>query len=181
MNNDDAVKLTVRIVRDDHPESPREDRTNLGSFFMKHRRYDFGDKDTECPDEPSEFEAWAKEEGAVYLPVFMYDHGGRTINTTGFSCPWDSGQIGVIYATRADMLECYMVKRITKKYRDMAERDLKGQIAELDQWLNGDIWGYVIEDAAGEHVDSCWGFYGIDYAKEEAARALADALEGAEA
>ena len=181
MNNDDAVKLTVRIVRDDHPENPRREQTNLGSFVMKHRRYDFGDPDADCPDDPSEFVAWAKREGAVWLPVFMYDHSGTTINTTGFSCPWDSGQIGVIYATRADMLECYIIKRVTKKHRDMAERDLKGQVAQLDQWLRNDVWGYVIEDEDGETVDSLWGLYGIDYAKEEAARAMAGALEEASA
>jgi hypothetical protein len=175
----DDLKLTVRIERDDHPENPRREQTNLGEFFMRHGRYDFGDPDTECPDDPSEFEAWAKEEGAVYLPVFMYSHSGVTINTTGFSCPWDSGQIGVIYATPAHMRECYMVTELTDEHREMAERDLVGQIKQLDQWLRGDVWGYVIEDEDDEHVDSCWGFYGIEYAKEEAAAALAAALETA--
>lgn len=175
----DDVKLTVRIERDDQPENPRREQTNLGEFRLWHRQYNFGDEGTECPDDPSEFQEWAEEEGAVWLPVYMYSHSGVTINTTGFSCPWDSGQIGFIYATPAHLRECYMVTELTDEHRAMAERDLKGQVAELDQWLRGDVWGYVIEDEDGEHVDSCWGFYGIEYAKQEAADALAAALETA--
>ena len=30
-------------------------------------------------------------EGMVILPLYLYDHSGITMNTTGFSCPWDSG------------------------------------------------------------------------------------------
>lgn len=26
-------------------------------------------------------------------------------------------------------------------------------------WAWGDVYGYVIEDSEGEHIDSCWGFY----------------------
>ena len=27
----------------------------------------------------------------VMLPLYLYDHGGLTMNTSAFSCPWDSG------------------------------------------------------------------------------------------
>lgn len=174
-----GLSLTVRVEHDDHPESPRQDRTNLGELRIWHRRYSFGDEGAQCPDDPSDFGVWAHQEDAVWLPVFMYDHGGTTINTTGFSCPWDSGQVGYIYATREQILECYGGKLLTSKRRAMARRDLEGQVRELDQWLRGDVWGYVIEDADGEQVDSLWGLYGEDYAKGEAARALRDALSEA--
>lgn len=39
------------------------------------------------------------EERVVMLPLYLYDHGGITINTTGFHCPWDSGQVGWIHTT----------------------------------------------------------------------------------
>lgn len=32
----------------------------------------------------------------LMLPLYLYDHSGITMNTTGFSCPWDSGQVGWI-------------------------------------------------------------------------------------
>ena len=45
-------------------------------------------------------------------------------------------------------------------------------IEVYEQWANGDIWGYIVEDQDGNELDSCWGFYGtehcIESAKEEA-------------
>jgi hypothetical protein len=32
----------------------------------------------------------------------------------------------------------------------------------------GDVYGYVIENANDDDLDSCWGFYGIDYCIQEA-------------
>jgi hypothetical protein len=37
-------------------------------------------------------------QGLVILPLYLYDHGGITISCSPFSCPWDSGQVGWIYA-----------------------------------------------------------------------------------
>lgn len=31
-----------------------------------------------------------------------------------------------------------------------------------NQYLLGDVWGFVVEDKDGEHLDSCWGFFGDD-------------------
>lgn len=36
----------------------------------------------------------------IILPLYLYDHGGITIKTNPFSCPWDSGQVGWIYAIK---------------------------------------------------------------------------------
>lgn len=173
-----ASTLTVRIERDDHSESPRVDRDNLGTLVIWHPRYRLGDAGPhECPENPGDFVAWATRENAVWLPVYLYDHSGLAVSTTPFSCPWDSAQVGFIYATVDHMRATYCVKRVTEARRFDAANDLKAQVEELNQFLTGDIWGYVIEDADGEHVESCWGLYGIDYAKEEAARALRDHLE----
>ena len=37
----------------------------------------------------------------------------------------------------------------------------------FNQWANGDVWGFKIEDEQGNEIDSCWGFYGIESAREE--------------
>ena len=41
----------------------------------------------------------------ILLPLYLYDHSGITMNTTGFSCSWDSGQVGFIYASKARFKE----------------------------------------------------------------------------
>ena len=33
-------------------------------------------------------------ENVVILPLYLHDHSGLTMNTSGFHCPWDSGQVG---------------------------------------------------------------------------------------
>ena len=33
------------------------------------------------------------------------------------------------------------------------------------------MYGYVVEDAEGNDLDSCWGFFGMEYCKEEGRQA----------
>lgn len=157
--------MKIRIERDQDPESPRE-FDNLGVVVCFHRRYKLGDKHELRNEDFSDWdeleEHLTEECGAVgILPLYLYDHGGITINTTGFSCPWDSGQIGFIYATK-ETLETAGVAE------ENIEAALKGEVHTYDQYLTGDVWGYVIEDDDGEHIDSCWGFYGREYTEQEA-------------
>jgi hypothetical protein len=90
------------------------------------------------------------------LPLYLYDHSGITISTKPFGCPWDSGQVGFIFADR----EC-------KEYDDMLA-GLTAEVETYDSYLTGDVYGYTIEDQDGNVVHSCWGFYGCEYCKTEA-------------
>ena len=53
--------------------------------------------------------------------------------------------------------------------RDL-EKMKDGIIEMYEQWSNGDVYGYVIEDSDGEEVEdgSCWGYYGTDDCESEA-------------
>ena len=181
---------------------------------------------------------WAEvKKNYVILPVYMYDHSGVTINTGGFSCGWDSGQVGWIYCEKKKLLEETGYKKYelfdgdtkrklkvgdyakvrrdvmkhyfsnckldfedgemgkvvkvhhpkslaplydvdfdynnpTKKNRrvvtcigsavipltNMGEEILKGEVQTFDDYLQGNVFGYVVEKD-GEEIDSCWGFY----------------------
>ena len=119
----------VSFTQDTSPESPRE-WDNLGQLMIKggrnhiscdeHEDYNTGllvaYHDEMTAEEAQSFlsyngtymelseirSAFAefKREIAVILPVYRYEHGGVAYNTTGFSCSWDSGKIGVIFATK---------------------------------------------------------------------------------
>jgi len=65
--------------------------------------------------------------------------------------------------------------------RDIVTRSASAALEEWRAYAEGDVWGYVVEErqtwrnqATGEtreewgHVDSCFGFYGSQYAEEEA-------------
>jgi hypothetical protein len=105
----------------------------------------------------------------IALPLYLYDHSGITMNTSGFHCPWDSGQVGWIYVSREDALKEYSRKRMSGKLRDKVEQVLRGEVEVYDQYLRGDVYGYVVK-MKDKTEDSCWGFYGMDYCLEEARR-----------
>ena len=163
----------VRIEQDgDTAMNPRE-WDNLGTIVAWHRRYILGD------EQPREsVEEWKErmtnwEEGDtetpeekfnrlfVWLPVYMYNHSGITINTRGFSCPWDSGQIGFIYISREKIEREKMTEEQAREY-------LNGEIETYDKYLRGDVYYFVEEEYDTEknewvEVDLCSGFYGDEW------------------
>lgn len=154
--------VVIRVMPDENSESPRE-WGNVGTFAMYHRRYDYGDK--KAFENPAELKKFLKEKNCAWLPVYMLDHSGLHFSTGSFGDPWDSGQVGVIYVTPEKIVQEY--GRDDDETREMALRCMKGEIETLDMYVNGDVWGYVIE-ADGEQADSCWGFYGRDDCVSEA-------------
>ena len=170
-----ADNRIFRMFQDEYPESPRT-WSNLGTMACFHRRYSLGDKD--IPFSSDDFNGWDEMEAYIYkelnalivLPLYLYDHSGITINTTGFSCRWDSGQIGFIYATKDAIMKEYDVKRIRRDLKEKVEKMLVNEVAVYDQYLTGDVYGFEIlkitkcnEGHSHEtHEDSCSGFYGDD-------------------
>jgi len=175
--------LNVCINPDQDAESPRE-WCNLGTMVCWHSRYRLGDwqdgksqllndladynpdvDEDEYLDSPSAKYDLALKSGFLVMPLYLYDHSGLTISTGAFSCPWDSGEIGFIYVTP---------KQLDKEYRaggtdisdeeilESAKAALMGEIEVYDKYLRGDVYGYTIEDARGNHLESCYGFYGLD-------------------
>ena len=165
--------LTIRIEPDDDPESPRE-WDSFGKMVCFHRRYDLGDEHDYRSDDYSGWDEMEdaiqqEEDAAVVLPLYLYDHSGITMSAGPFSCPWDSGQVGFTFISKADLRKEYGLKRISKVALKKAEKLLIAEVEEYDQYLTGDVWGYVIE-RDGEEVSSCWGFFGDKYCVEEAKR-----------
>lgn len=59
------------------------------------------------------------------------------------------------------------------------ESDLKAQADTFAAWAFGDCFGYVIEGADGETLDSCWGYIGSDFEQSglaDSAREAADSI-----
>jgi len=103
----------------------------------------------------------AIEKHYVILPLHLYDHSGITMNVSGFSCPWDSGQVGWIYCTMVQVIDEWNGER------QKAVDYLKGEVTIYDQYLTGDIWYFNIENPDGEDVHNCGGFFGFDYTEKE--------------
>jgi len=151
---------TLEIHSDDSSDSPRS-WYNLGTMFCKHGRYDLGDKHSYERKYLHRIEA-NKEGKYIVLPLYLYDHSGITMRTTPFSCPWDSGQVGVIFVEKNKVREEYGWKVITAKRKEKILERLKGEVETYDQYLRGEVYGFR-KLVDGEEVDSCWGFYGSDH------------------
>jgi hypothetical protein len=150
----------LKIEHDCDPQSPRE-WDNLGTMVCWHRNYNLGD------EQPSEDPQEYIDELAphVALPLYLYDHGGITMSTGSFACPWDSGQVGFIYVSIAKVKAEYGWKVLTAKRRKQIEQYLRNEVQTYDHYLRGDVYGFTVEqwDGAGwDNEDSCWGFFGDD-------------------
>ncbi|MGD2065693.1 MAG: hypothetical protein PVI43_00805 [Candidatus Bathyarchaeota archaeon] len=146
----------IDIEQEDYPQNPRTEWDNLGEMVCFHSRYILEDKNEfNSADEFYEFE---KENKSLVLPLFLYDHSGLTINTTGFSCPWDSGQVGIIYVTFEKIRKEYNVKRVSKKLLARVTQLLINEVKTYDDYLTGNVYGYSID---GE--DYVAGFYGYNH------------------
>ena len=176
----EAAGFTVSLYHEEDPESPRE-WDNLGKMVCWHRRSNLGDRTVRSQDFKDMEELVASFEARVILPLYLYEHSGMTMRTYPFGDPWDSGQVGWIYATTEAIRKEYGVEHISDETEDKVKAVLRGEVETYDQYLTGDVYGYVVKDEAGEHVDSCWGFFGLEYACQEAKAALASASNGKQA
>jgi len=179
---EDTIKYrgyTIRILQDDSPMDPREYSDHLGLMAFTHKRHSLGDSFDEHGVDFSECNSWDEVElfisrklkGVLIMPVHMYDHSGQTISTSHeypYNDPWDSGQLGFIFTTKDRIREWYGKKAISKKTLDKAEKMLEFEVKEYDQWMRGDVCGYLIEDEDGNEKESVWGFYGDEWAIKEA-------------
>lgn len=174
------VDLTLKIVSDEcGADSPAEDDAGCVRFAMLHRRYANPAPELNDVEAVEDFERQSRRRGAEWIgfPVFMYEHSGVAFSLRPFSCPWDSGRVGTLFLKRSEF---------RKPYRRAAEQWLR----YYNDWASGNVWGYVVEDEDGEHIDSCWGFIGdpdsdvldegrsaLAYAAKDAETATARALE----
>lgn len=175
----------VQLIADQDAESP----ANMGDnglfivttknryFQVLHDRSDA----RECMDD-----AELRKTHWVF-PVTAYIHSGVALSLSNQGYPfndrWDAGLIGFIFASKS---EWKYRTRECKNKRASAHSAATSLIETWNQYLSGDVWGYVVAeveplediDVATEreladqdevrHVDSCWGFYGLDYARKEA-------------
>lgn len=164
--------FTLKLYRDDDAQSP-DSWDNLG-VFEHSSGFSFGKPERE-PGRGWSVRARSLTlfgEAVAVLPIRVDDYGSsgvRVGETDGENAN------GVFYVTD---------KRLTElcgtgaEYhtREWAEKALRGELEVWQQYFDGDVYGYVVADDKGNHVDSCWGFYGQSYAEEEGREAFEHTL-----
>jgi hypothetical protein len=155
----------IEIHLDQDPWNPRE-WDNLGTMVTWHQRYTLGDEQANPSDFDEDLDDFVRslksERGArCVMPLYLFDHSGLSMSTDDLSfrmwdsAGWDWGMVGLIFTTterlRAMACDKWKSKRIRKALRD--------EVTTYDDYLNGNVYGFVIRNPRGEETDSCWGFY----------------------
>lgn len=171
--------LFVTIEQDQDPTEPADHADQNTFLVYGHRSFTVdgpeGQKALEVHGAKTE---WEKTHHV--WPVFAYIHSGVYLKLgTDAGLPdrqWDVSMCGYCL--------------VTKDTNEIPEpwKYAEGMIADWNQYLSGDVWGCDItlhelkNDDGGEPIedrdyyrfhkniasDSCWGFYGYEYACEEA-------------
>jgi hypothetical protein len=201
----EGVRVAIYPDESCGDDSPRQ-WSNVGQMVCEHSRYDLGDR----KPEDSELEAVRRGGMALLarylrrygdavgpvLPLGLLDHSGLHMWVGGGShwtdsAGWDSGTVGFTYATRKQLAECGLPdpQHDGETVDARIARALTQDVETYDQWLRGDVWGYVVEvrgdagadedadDADWDEVDACWGIYGSDEAMTEGREAAAGYVE----
>ncbi|WP_422451910.1 hypothetical protein [Endozoicomonas sp. ALC066] len=191
------------IVYDTDPENPFKDWDHpkgSGIDLSNHRGYrpdsitegagidvpEFlwwigNDRPEEDYEEAEEFIQFEKEH--FWTKVYMYDHGGRTVNITGFDCRWDSGTAGIAFIPKATVVEEGLYQAHEKMGEEQiearGERFLEYHVELLDQWMKGEVYGWDVESEYPDQddtSDSCYSYWG-DQGREAAVEEVLSLLE----
>ena len=172
---------TVTIYADENPMNPRDIsyNENLDLMICFHRNYQLGDKHnyraTDFNNMNELEEQIVKDHKPIIIKrLYLYDHSGITISTTPFHCQWDSGVVGFVLISKEQALKNWGFSKYTNnRYLiGRVNKYIEASVKEYDQYLTNEVYGYIVSDKDGNELDSCWGFYGWDYAVEQAKEAL---------
>lgn len=163
--------MNLRIEHDDDAQAPSDWADPSEAFLMGWHSREFwvpppGVRYGGGPVDPNDWLARFKATHKFYM-IEAYIHSGVRIARN---------QRGRFPDRRWDVCEnigCVAVPKGETDHDDIVD----SIIAEWNQYLSGDVWGYIIEEDDGTQVDSCWGIYG----HEEAVQAGREAMRGMEA
>lgn len=166
--------LIVKIYQDENMDSPQDWGDDALFLVANHRNFCVREKDITdeviseifMPEEDAETNLYAEraKELKKQYHVFgleAYIHSGVVLALSRegnfVDRQWDVSQLGAVF-----------VKKTEARTRASAKKMAQGLIETWNQYLSGDVYGFMIEDAEGNHLESCWGFYGMDAVEEGA-------------
>lgn len=196
-NPRDLDPVRVRIVRDRFAESPLKHERLGHIVFEKHRTYSIGHQQEDWLDlwilnnldavMDDDYFQWSilDEQGerhgydwVLTVAAKLFAQHGCCIHLLY------EGVRGLIYMRRRDAEEIFG----NPFDRTRVIACLQEEWDEYRNYLDGEVFGYVLENAAGDEIESCYGFFGTnwqnngltDYIPQTLHAGLADALAAAD-
>ena len=162
--------LTIEILFDTEPVSPKEDFDLLGTIYSNRSNYNLmGHNLDELFCENDEGDKMLDTD-YIFLPIYSHEHGGIILSTerNGQYCDtFDSGIFGLIATPKWKVQREYgeLSNETVKQCKD----ELSREIELWNDYLQGNIFAYKVKNSEGEIIDSCSGFYdGAEVAMQEA-------------
>lgn len=185
--------------------NPRTDWDNAATMVCFHSRYNLGDENgaAKCRDDirasrlyretwddyysdhyrdldcPHELMKTASDCGFLVLPLYLYDHSGLSMNTGGFSCSWDSGQVGFIYMTRAQAVREWGKKICSRSVKKSAFACMRFEVENYDLHLRGMWFSVHVRHQQSGAEDSVGGIledWPLEHAQQEG-KSMAECLQ----
>lgn len=160
--------FTVGLYVDEEPQTPA-DWDTLGTMHYFDRRdalqgWEYGGVGDEASTRFAEHERpglivrWLRANGELAVLFRFEDWGSSVMRVRVLGDDEDERATGYISCS---------FERAAAEFSEapggaINERARACLVSEVETWnamLEGRVVGYVVTDAAGEHVDSCWGFY----------------------
>jgi hypothetical protein len=146
--------VTFEVLQDDSPMNPRDEFDHLSTFYGSSSHWLIGGK-----NDVNKRYSWDlsltidefKREKAI---IVEFESNAGTCYAVV-----ERSQLKAEYLDHG-----YSMRKALYWARHCAQ-------SEINEWLayaNGEVYGYIVKDNDGEHLDSCWGFYGYEFCKEEA-------------
>lgn len=178
---------TIRIIQDSDAPNPRDYYDHLGKMVLFDSREYRSRNEWKHSDSMRDFEsalrslAWFCTRSDAMEDEYRVsmEHVFRCVNKHYVIIPVDRDRYSGLssrgatvneYDDHCDGFVFFPVADLQGEGidRERAVKILEGEIEEYSSWATGDCYGYVIEDENGDELNSCWGFYGQDYAIESA-------------
>jgi hypothetical protein len=164
----------LEISFDGWNSSPRE-WSNLGVFITIESSRNSPDEDEDMSEliESTQYEAKDCDshialikEGMsnvrMIFPVCRYEHSGVKYYISNNSGGFDTSHCG-FYVVFNDSEIC---GDTTKMSDEHIEKIVSGELKKYSQWINGEIYKFLLRGDNGEVKDTCHGFYEIDDIKD---------------
>lgn len=177
--------LVIKISQDEDPQSP--DEYGDDNLFLVGYHRDFTvERDKvitkqgliDCLAKPENLDPEALDRVKAFKEKYhifgleAYIHSGVCLALShegGFpDRQWDVSQLGAVFLAKSEW-----------KTWKQAHRTAQGHIEGWNDYLSGNVYGYVVTTQDGEDIESCWGFqgnYDAQYGALSEARSIVDSL-----
>lgn len=154
------------LVRDEYPERPDQMCDDNSLFLVNYHRDFYMENKIIGKKEVKEWHQTGKLPSAISRNYHIFKlsclvHSGVWLSlSNSFDCVpggWDTSHVGLVFVGKN-------IAKTRKEALELADSLVK----EWNQYLTGDVYGCVREvynkNKEQIDVDSCWGFYGYNYA-----------------